>query len=68
MKNILVVDDDPDYLKLLRTMISSGSGYLVFSANNGVEADLLLESMEIDLVVTDVYMPYERWTGIAFPT
>ena len=57
MKHILVVDDEPYYLALLEDIINTNVDYRVFSAKDGVEADNLLKSTEIDVVVTDVYMP-----------
>ncbi len=55
-KKILVVDDNAIILKLLRHLLES-EGFLVVSAENGLEA-LKMASMERpDLIVTDFLMP-----------
>lgn len=57
MKNILIVDDDVDYLNLMDEMIQGEGHYITYRASDGVEAEALLQNHAIDLVVTDVYMP-----------
>lgn len=53
---ILIVDDEPQIIRVLRTALST-QGYIVRIAANGVEgADLALE-WKPDLVITDVSMP-----------
>ncbi|PMP82263.1 MAG: histidine kinase, partial [Chloroflexus aggregans] len=53
---ILVVDDDPDLLRMtVNTLIHLG--YTVLHANNGPEALTLLQSEPVDLLLTDVVMP-----------
>lgn len=53
---ILIVDDEPQIIRVLRTALST-QGYVVRIAANGVEgADLALE-WKPDLVITDVSMP-----------
>jgi two-component system response regulator HydG len=54
--SILVVDDAPDTLEVLRRNFSS-AGFLVFTASDADEAIRVLESAHIDLVVTDFKMP-----------
>jgi diguanylate cyclase (GGDEF)-like protein len=53
---ILVVDDNPDKLWLLETVLRT-AGYNVNTATDGVEAWLAIESDQPDLVITDVMMP-----------
>jgi len=55
-KNILIVDDDPATLAMLRKYLST-AGYDVFSATNGKEALDLLRVNEIQLIVSDWVMP-----------
>src|SRR5450759_4694072 len=54
--NLLIVDDDPTSLKLLRTQLES-EGHVVFEAYDGVEALALLEHQRVDAVISDVLMP-----------
>jgi two-component system response regulator HydG len=53
---ILVVDDAPDTLELLRRNLES-KGYPVFLAQSVKEAIRILESTPIDLIITDLKMP-----------
>ena len=58
---ILIVDDDYTILKVLRKVLERGD-HLVVEASNGSEALNILKSHEINLVVSDIYMP--EFTGI----
>jgi PAS domain S-box-containing protein len=53
---ILVVDDEPAILRLVRDILRP-AGYLVNTAANGKEALLALQAHPYDLVVTDMIMP-----------
>ena len=53
---ILVVDDDPDILRLLRLHLSS-AGYEVRTAKDGIEAGYMVLADPPDLLITDVSMP-----------
>ncbi len=53
---ILVVDDDRNYLGLFSSLLRN-RGHEVFPAEEGKEARELLEVEQIDLIVSDVYMP-----------
>lgn len=53
---ILVVDDAPDTLEVLRRNLSS-AGFQVYIASSVPEAIKVLESTAIDLVITDLKMP-----------
>jgi len=55
-ERILVVDDAPDALELIERNLTA-SGYQVFTAPGAVEAIRLLDSMPVDLVITDLKMP-----------
>jgi DNA-binding NtrC family response regulator len=55
-QSILVVDDAPDTLELLRRNLMS-KGYQVFTASGVVEAIRILEATPVDLVITDYKMP-----------
>src|ERR1035437_2394364 len=54
--NLLIVDDDPTSLKLLRTQLES-EGHAVLEAHDGVDALALLERQRVDAVISDVLMP-----------
>ncbi|WP_260739924.1 response regulator [Tunturiibacter lichenicola] len=55
--NILLVDDDPDIRSLTRTFLEH-EGYGVFSSGDAERAAQIFRSVpEIDLLVTDLYMP-----------
>lgn len=56
-KRILVADDDPDLLELLR-MDLDFQGYEVLSAQNGKVALEIATKEKVDLVLLDVMMPY----------
>ncbi len=53
---VLVVDDSPDTLELIRRNLV-GEGYEVFTARNVPEAIGFLQETAVDLVVTDLKMP-----------
>jgi CheY-like chemotaxis protein len=61
-KKILVVEDEPDSLKILRYFLSH-EGYESAGAKDGVEAMELLAQSRFDLVLSDVKMP--RLDGVA---
>ncbi|MDI1269487.1 MAG: PAS domain S-box protein [Polaromonas sp.] len=54
--NILIVDDNPINLKLLRAQLEA-EGYAVFEAPNGVDALALLERQRVDVLISDIFMP-----------
>jgi two-component system response regulator YesN len=63
--NVLVVDDEPIIRLGLRTLVDwemHGFHY-AGDAEDGLEAVVLLESLQIDIVITDLIMP--RMDGIA---
>jgi two-component system, chemotaxis family, chemotaxis protein CheY len=54
---ILLVDDDPDVRSLTRTFLEH-EGYGVFSSGDAERAAQIFRSVpEVDLLVTDLYMP-----------
>ena len=53
---ILVVDDEPQITRVLKTTLSL-EGYLVETAESGEAAQKLVERWEPDLVITDLMMP-----------
>ncbi len=61
METILVVDDVPDTLEVLQRNLA-GHGYKVFSAPGVPGAVKILESADVDLVITDLKMP--KYSGM----
>ena len=55
-RRILVVDDEPQITRVLRTSLSS-QGYDIRVANNGETALEILKDWTADLVITDLAMP-----------
>ena len=53
---ILIVDDEPQIIRVLRTALSA-QGYIVRVAANGVEGADIAHDWRPDLVITDVSMP-----------
>src|SRR4051812_2729506 len=73
-KSLLVVEDDHDLRYLLSLKLVS-AGYMVYGAENGLEALEQMEKHSIDAVLTDYHMPKmdgleflsvsrEKWPGI----
>ena len=54
--SILVVDDEPRYLRLLEANLHT-EGYEVLTAQNGKEAIEMFSANPVDLIVLDVMMP-----------
>jgi len=61
-KRILIVDDEPRYLRLLEANLRT-EGYEVVTAQDGLQALEVFSSNPIDLVLLDVMMP--RMDGFA---
>jgi two-component system KDP operon response regulator KdpE len=55
-QNVLVVDDEPQIARVLKTALSS-SGYGVRTSSDGEDALQMMESWMPDLVITDLRMP-----------
>jgi DNA-binding NtrC family response regulator len=56
-ERILVVDDEPNMLRLLKTILMDRTGYEVATTNNPLEVSKLLQDQSYDLVVADLKMP-----------
>ena len=62
---ILVVDDDPDLRSLTRTFLEH-EGYAVYSSGDADRAVQIFKSVpQIDLLVTDLYMPQRSGMELA---
>jgi len=56
MPRILLVDDESDWRALMVRQLTA-KGHDVFSAGNGFEALKILDSNQVDLMITDLVMP-----------
>jgi len=56
MTTILIVDDQPDHLTMLRDILTS-DGYDTLQATNGLQGLQLAQSQQPDLIVLDILMP-----------
>jgi two-component system response regulator VicR len=55
-KKVLVVDDEPDTLELVKLVLES-AGFEAILVNNGKEALAKIDTEELDLVLLDIMMP-----------
>ena len=62
MKKILVVDDEPDILRLYSSELED-EGYRVRLASDGEEAEKIVNSENVDLVILDIKM--QKKDGLA---
>lgn len=53
---ILIVDDEIDALDLMEELFQK-NGYDTYTASNGVEALNILRETEIDIMISDIFMP-----------
>lgn len=56
MAEILIIDDEPGVLKILRKILE-GAGHSVTEAPDGAVALQHFEGTATDLVITDIFMP-----------
>ncbi|MBN7773650.1 sigma-54-dependent transcriptional regulator [Clostridium aminobutyricum] len=61
--NILVVDDELNVRQLLSKVLTK-EGYRVYTACDGIEGLELLQTISIDIIISDIKMP--RMSGIEF--
>jgi two-component system response regulator VicR len=55
-KTVLIVDDEPDTLELVKLVLES-AGFKTVSASNGIEALNEVDISKPDLVLLDIMMP-----------
>ena len=54
---ILIIDDEPDMLVMLKMLITDKTTYEVVTTNNPFELEELLAKEDFNLVITDLKMP-----------
>ncbi|MBI3551995.1 MAG: response regulator [Elusimicrobia bacterium] len=64
-KRILVADDDPDLLDLLKMDLGM-QGYEILEAANGKDALQIAMAEKLDLILLDVMMPYIDGYHVAY--
>ncbi len=57
-KVVLIVDDKPEVREIISVVLTM-YGYQCVEACNGLEAKSMYDTLPIDLVITDIYMPEE---------
>lgn len=62
LRKILIIDDDPFFLKVLTDSFSD-NGFTVFNANDGIEGVKAYLEMVPDVVISDLVMP--RMGGVS---
>jgi len=63
MKNILIIDDNEEMLKIFKQLLLD-EGYRVSTANNGATGMIMFMSKNFDLVITDLNMPEMNGLGV----
>ncbi len=66
MKQILIIDDEPDILRLIRKILENQGGYSVTTVEKGKKAEEMIETTKFDLVITDIIMPEIEGMEIIF--
>jgi len=56
MKKILIIEDDPSYLKLLNDQLTK-NGYGIVQAKDGKEGLAIATSQHPDMIILDIKMP-----------
>ena len=60
MKNILLVDDEPDILDIITDLLEFNDDFKVLTAQNGEQGLQVFMKEQIDLVITDIRMPVQN--------
>ena len=56
-RKVLVVDDDPDLVELIVSVLEDDGRFEIRVANNGFEAGMMVKEYRPDLIVLDVMLP-----------
>ena len=64
-KNILIIDDDEDFCKLVKKNVEQTGEFVVYIAINGEDGVKLAGGVKPDLILLDVVMPEMDGTDVA---
>jgi len=64
-KNILIIDDDEDFCKLVKKNIEQSGEFVVYIAINGEDGVKLARGVKPDLILLDIVMPEMDGTDVA---
>lgn len=56
-QSLLVLDDEPDILRLMERIVKSSTSYKIQKTNNSLEFLNIIEERKFDLIITDLKMP-----------
>jgi DNA-binding NtrC family response regulator len=56
-QRLLVIDDEPDILRLMERIVKSSTPYSIHTTNNSLEFISIIENKKFDLIITDLKMP-----------
>jgi DNA-binding NtrC family response regulator len=54
---ILIIDDEPSYLTLLRGLLQDEGYKNVITEENPLNIERILNNFNVELIITDIYMP-----------
>lgn len=64
MLNILIIDDEPDFLELAEDLLSEHIGLKLFTAINSEAAKKIYDEQTLDLIICDQNLRGEKGTDI----
>jgi DNA-binding NtrC family response regulator len=56
-QSLLVLDDEPDILRLMERIVKTSTPYNIQTTNNSLEFISIMNNQKFDLVITDLKMP-----------
>ena len=65
LHKILLIDDDPDLVVAIKSVLESRSDYQVVTASDGVFGIPIARAEKPDLIILDVIMPFEDGFTVA---
>lgn len=65
-RTIILADDDPDFLRLFAGSLETYENLRVLRAPDGMQALNYAQSRPVDLVITDLVMPYVDGFGLVW--